>query len=95
MDQNFFRQRPRSVHIAQRAKLCELMSEAFLELRMLAWNGNAAQAADLADAFHNLPALMYTDRFNWDWAGMYFDTYASQHPASGRKYLALFDAITR
>lgn len=40
---------------AQRRKLCEMMYAAFVEMRMLGWEGKSEQAADLADAFHNLP----------------------------------------
>jgi hypothetical protein len=48
----------------QRRHLCDLMFEAFLEVRRLGWNGRAEQAADLADAFHNLPQGLWWDNFN-------------------------------
>jgi hypothetical protein len=48
----------------QRRRLCNLMSDAFLEMRWLGWSGRAAQAADLADAFHNLPKGLWQDEFN-------------------------------
>jgi len=34
------------------------MYRAFLEMRLLGYAGKAAQCADLADAFHNIPYLM-------------------------------------
>src|SRR5438874_1001108 len=43
----------------QREALCDMMYWAFLETRILGWSGRAAQAADLADAFHNLPKEVY------------------------------------
>ncbi len=48
---------------AQRKKLCELMHFAFIEIRHLGWSGKAEQAADLADAFHNLPKDMWKEDF--------------------------------
>jgi hypothetical protein len=43
----------------QREALCDLMCRAFVDIRALGWSGRAEQAADLADAFHNLPKEMY------------------------------------
>ena len=48
----------------QRKKLCELMAFAFLEIRKLGWDGKSEQAADLADAFHNLPKDMWKKTFS-------------------------------
>jgi hypothetical protein len=48
----------------QRRQLCHLMYLAFLEIRVLGWADRAAQAADLADAFHNLPEGLWWDDFN-------------------------------
>jgi hypothetical protein len=50
---------------AQRRKLCEMMHYAFLEMRLLGWAGKAEQAADLADAFHNLPTAMWQEHFSF------------------------------
>jgi hypothetical protein len=49
---------------AQRQKLCEMMSEALSELRMLGWAGKSEQAGGLADAFHNLPIGIWPDDFS-------------------------------
>jgi len=48
----------------QRDKLCEMMSSAFLEIRTLCYQGKMEQAADLADAFHNLPKDMWAEFFD-------------------------------
>ena len=48
----------------QRKKLCEMMYHAFIDMRLLGWAGKAEQVADLADAFHNLPAGMWRNDFS-------------------------------
>lgn len=51
----------------QRQQLCDLVAQALIEIRMLCWNNKPAQAADLADAFHNLPREMYGwGGFGWE-----------------------------
>ena len=49
---------------AQRRKLCELLHHAIVEIRLLGRAGKADQAADLADAIHNLPSGMWRDDFS-------------------------------
>lgn len=39
--------------------LSQIISKAFQEIRLLAWNGKSKQAGDLADAFHNVPSIFY------------------------------------
>jgi hypothetical protein len=36
-----------------------MMYHAFVEIRALGWSGRGEEAADLADAFHNLPHDVY------------------------------------
>ncbi len=48
---------------AQRQALCRMMHLAFVEIRSLGSTGTA-QAAELADAFHNLPADMWREDFS-------------------------------
>ncbi len=51
----------------QREMLCDMIHSAFVELRLLGRDGEAQQAADLADAFHNIPKEMYGwGSFTWD-----------------------------
>jgi hypothetical protein len=51
----------------QREMLCEMIADALVELRHLGWSGHAAQASDLADAFHNIPKEMYGwGTFSWN-----------------------------
>lgn len=49
---------------AQRRELCEMMHYAFVEMRLLGWGGKAEQAADLADAFDNLPKDIWSEEFS-------------------------------
>jgi hypothetical protein len=44
-----------------RKKPCHLLHHSLIEMRMLGWAGKSAQAADLADAFHNLPKDMFLE----------------------------------
>jgi hypothetical protein len=48
----------------QRIRLCEIMADAFVEIRMLCREGNATQASDLADAFHNLPLALWDKNYD-------------------------------
>ena len=49
---------------AQQQKLCLMLHAALVDIRMLAWQGHSEQAADLADAFHNLPHEIWDDSFS-------------------------------
>lgn len=78
----------------------EMMLYAFLEIRTLGWEGKAEQAAELADAFHNLPVYMFSAEFDWDlfrygFLKPYQDKY-SRHPDEvQRDYLAMLDEIEK
>jgi len=82
----------------QRAGLCEIIASAFIELRLLGWDGKATQAADLAGAFHNLPREMYGyGRFNWQitrgllqW---YEDKWPDQRHNQRHRYTVMLDKI--
>jgi hypothetical protein len=82
----------------QRRLLCEMIAVAFVEIRLLGWEGKAQQAADLADAFHNVPREMY----GWGlWkrrtfrGGLedYQRKYHGDSYCGRRDYLKMFDAI--
>lgn len=52
---------------AQQRLLCEMIQRALVHVRALGWSGKAEQAADLADAFHNIPVEMYDEQvFSWE-----------------------------
>ena len=80
----------------QRRLLCEMIYRAFVEMRMLGWSGNTEQAADLADAFHNLPLVMYRDDFSWSFFRHFLVTYQTKYPrgeGSLYDYLAMLEQI--
>ena len=75
----------------QRKALCELMSEAFVELRYL----EGDQAHDLAYAFHNLPKAMH-GWGTWSAEGLRagLQRYQSKHKANlGFDYVSAWDRI--
>jgi hypothetical protein len=83
----------------QRQQLCEMMYHAFVEARLLGWDGKSQQISDLAGAFHNLPREIYDpEGFNWslfkgDLQG-YQDLY-HQQPYRGKfNYLIMLETIT-
>jgi hypothetical protein len=69
----------------QRRKLSEMLHSALTEIRAHALAGRAEQAADLADAFHNLPKDMWCDHFSiQDFREAFLEPYH-------RKWPKLFD----
>jgi hypothetical protein len=79
----------------QIAKLFQMIHFAFTDIRMLANQGKAKQAADLADAFHNLPNDLRKnevalEQFR-DW---YLKPYYEKHPeGTAFNYVALVNDI--
>jgi hypothetical protein len=80
---------------AQRQKLCEMIHQAFIEMRLHGWSGKAGQAADLADAFHNLPRDMWRDDFSLKFfRDAFLVVYQQKHPTGRvRDYVAMVDDI--
>jgi hypothetical protein len=80
---------------AQRDKLCEMMYFAFLEIRALGWAGKSEQAADLADAFHNLPKEMWTKNFSLEFfRDSFLTVYQKKYPErENRNYVAMLNEI--
>jgi len=73
---------------------------AFVELRMLGWGGHSEQAADLADAFHNISKEMYGwGGFSWDiFRGMletYQRNWRGKSKVGDRDYVGMVDEIRR
>lgn len=71
------------------------MHLALAEIRRLGWEGNAEQAADLADAFHNLPKEMWKEDFALEsFRDLFLKDYQDKYPNGNvRKYLATVDQI--
>jgi hypothetical protein len=80
---------------AQRKKLCEMMHYAFIEMRLLGWGGKAEQAADLADAFHNLPRDMWREDFSLRFfRDAFLKVYQQKYPEGRvRDYVTMVDEI--
>jgi hypothetical protein len=76
---------------AHRRKLCELIHFAFVEIRLLGSTGKAEQAADLADAFHNLPKEMWKEDFSLEYfRDAFLLEYQEKYPDERiRNYIAL------
>ena len=79
----------------ERRKLCELLYRALLDLRLLCWRGSAQQAADLADAFHELPALLWSESFSLSLFRKYLEGYELKYPEADFKYVKMFDNLFR
>jgi hypothetical protein len=75
----------------QRKALCDLIHEAFVELRYLPED----QAHDLAYAFHNMPKEMYGwETWSVDVSRARLAHYQTKHQANlGFDYVDAFDAI--
>ena len=57
-------------------------------------NGKATQAADLADAFHNLPVYLWSDKFSVSFFRIFLEEYQEKYrEESGFNYLKLLDEI--
>jgi hypothetical protein len=80
---------------AHRRKLGELLYFALAEIRSLGCAGKSQQAADLADAFHNLPKDMWKEEFSLEFfrdafLAAYHEKYQGQ---PGRNYVAVVNEI--
>ncbi|HEY0172570.1 MAG TPA: hypothetical protein VGB98_16225 [Pyrinomonadaceae bacterium] len=79
----------------ERRKFCELLYRALLDLRLLCLRGQAQQAADLADAFHELPALLWSETFSPALFRKYLEGYEQKYPGADFKYVSMFDNLFR
>ena len=84
----------------QREMICDMIHFAFVELRLLGWGGRAEQAADLADAFHNISKEMYGwGNFSWSsfrgMLGDYQHKWRGKSDVGGRDYVAMLDEIRK
>jgi hypothetical protein len=80
----------------QRRALARLTYLALLEMRMLGREGKAAQVADLAEAFHNLPLMMWHPEFSMSCQREFFARYQEKHGVrEGFNYVAALDRFRR
>jgi hypothetical protein len=80
---------------AQRKKLCEMLHHAFIDMRMLGGAEKSEQAADLADAFHNLPIEIWQDYFSLSFfRDAFIAPYQKKYAGKlVRNYVAMVDEI--
>jgi hypothetical protein len=77
----------------QRRKIGEILHYALEDIRKLGWAGNAEQAAELADTFHDLPREIWRDDFELEFFRKAFVAiYQQKHPG-GRDFAALVDEV--
>jgi hypothetical protein len=74
----------------QKKSLGVMLFHALLEIRVLGWEGKSQQAADLADAFHNLPILMYSSKFDWTFFRYFLQAYQTKYAGSN---VRLYDYV--
>ena len=80
----------------ERQGLCKMLFNALLEIRMLGNEGKAEQAADVADAFHNLPIYLWSDKFSLSLFRRFLEEYQRKYQQDGcYNYVKMLDEITR
>lgn len=81
----------------EREELCRMLYYALLEIRGLGYFGKAQQAADLADAFHNLPVYLWSEQFSLGFFREFLESYHLKYPDRTEvfNYLAMLDKITK
>ena len=67
---------------------------AMLEMRSLGMAGKAQQAADLADAFHNLPTGMWREDFRLEFFRQFLEAYSEKYP-DACNYVRALDEMDR
>ena len=83
---------------SQRVRLLDMVARAFIEIRMLGWSGQSEQAADIADAFHNIPREIYgwgcwNIRITRGMLESYQDKYHHMDYSGRTNYVAIFNTI--
>ena len=59
---------------------------------MFGWEGKAERAADLADAFHNLPVHLWSEDFSLEFFRKFLAAYREKYPEDeGFNYLKMLD----
>ena len=80
----------------ERQELCKMLFNALLEIRMLGNEGKAEQAADVADAFHNLPIYLWSDKFSLNFFRNFLEEYQQKYQEVGcYNYVKMLDEVTR
>jgi hypothetical protein len=79
---------------AQRKKLGELIHNVLVEIRELIRKGKAQQAAELADAFHNLPNDLWDDDLALEqFCDLYLKDYLTKYPREIYDFEGLIEQV--
>jgi hypothetical protein len=79
----------------ERRELCKMLFNALLEIRGLGNEGKAEQAADVADAFHNLPIFLWSDQFSLSLFRKFLEEYQQKYQdAECYNYVKMLDEMT-
>ena len=79
----------------QRQELCKILFKALLEIRKLGNEGKVEQAADVADAFHNLPIYLWSDKFSLSFFRSFLEEYQQKYQEAGCfNYVKMLDEVT-
>lgn len=79
----------------QRQKLCEMIHKAFLKIRILGWQGESEQAADLADAFHELPTMLYNENLSLNHFRQFLESYFRKYPQEKGTYFDFLHVLDK
>lgn len=79
----------------ERRKLIRMLRYALLEIRLLGYRGKPEQAADLADAFHEMPALLWSEDFRFSFFRKFLEGYHQKYPESDFDYRAMLNEIMK
>jgi aminoglycoside phosphotransferase len=86
----------RSLTERERQELCKILFNALLEIRALGNEGKAEQAADVADAFHNLPIFLWSEQFSLNFFRRFLEEYQQKYQEAGRfDYVKMLDEMTK
>ena len=80
----------------EQRQLCKILFNALLEIRGLGNEGKAEQAADVADAFHNLPVYLWSDQFSLSIFRSFLEEYQQKYQEVGcYNYVKMLDEMIR
>jgi hypothetical protein len=86
----------RSLTEQERQELCKILFNALLEIRMLCRKGKTEQAADIVDAFHNLPIDLWSDKFSLSLFRRFLEEYQQKYQEDEcYNYVKMLDEMTR
>ena len=79
---------------AQKRSLLVLVHDGLSEIRHLCWQGQAQQAADLADAIENIPTeIVGIGVFEWSQLRRLLSKYEAKYPKRVYNYVEQIDKI--